>query len=87
MPIISRRRRFVPALDSLPSRLTPSDGVITPMDPVLLGWCDTTTPEVVITPMDPVLLGWSDPTLDSTLVDAPVWLGDALAQGDGLIAS
>ncbi len=79
---LSRSRRFIPSVDSLNSRLLLSGTgtVITPMDPVPVGYSDGSDEDpaaasgptvVVITPMDPVPVGYSDGSDEDPAASGP----------------
>ncbi len=53
MSLTNRSRRFIPAADTLPSRITPS-GEICPMDPVLIDYRLPENNPVEIDPMAPL---------------------------------
>ena len=93
MRISRRSRHFVPAVDALGSRLLLSGAsvVITPMDPIPVGYTDGTdevppaasgpTTIVVITPMDPVPVGYTDGTDDNPSVNSGSTNGVVLLPG------
>jgi hypothetical protein len=81
---LSRSRRFIPSVDSLNLRLllSTTGAVITPMDPVPVGYTDGSDEDpsapaasgptvVVITPMDPVPVGYTDGSDEDPAASGP----------------
>lgn len=55
------RRSFSPALESMPSRITPSDAVYYPIDPLLPVMIPTEPPKTYISPTMPYFIKIDEP--------------------------